>query len=46
MHLYFLALVVFIRIDFVVKASITSDKILELIKDGFIYIKIIKLFYI
>ena len=34
-----LALIVFIRIDFVVKASITSDKILELIKDGFIYIK-------
>ena len=34
-----LALIVFIRINFVVKASITSDKILELIKDGFIYIK-------
>lgn len=33
------ALIVFIRIDFVVKASITSDKILELIKDGFVYIK-------
>lgn len=36
---FFLAFVVFIRIDFVVKASITTDKILELIKDGFIYIK-------
>ncbi len=34
-----LALIVFIRIDFVVKASITSDKIIELIKDGFFYIK-------
>ena len=34
-----LALIVFIRIDFVVKASITSDKIMELIKDGFFYIK-------
>ena len=37
--IFFTALVVFIRIDFVVKASIASDKILELIKDGFIYIK-------
>lgn len=36
---FFLAFVVFIRIDFVVKASVTTDKILELIKDGFIYIK-------
>lgn len=34
-----IALIVFIRIDFVVKASITSDKIFQLIKDGFIYIK-------
>ena len=34
-----LALIVFIRIDFVVKASITTDKIMELIKDGFFYIK-------
>ncbi|CAM3955874.1 MFS transporter [Arcobacter cloacae] len=37
--IFFTALVVFIRIDFVVKASIASDKILELIKDGFFYIK-------
>ena len=37
--IFFIALVIFIKIDFVVKASITSDKILQLIKDGFIYIK-------
>ena len=37
--IFTVALIVFIRIDFVVKASITSDKILELIKDGFVYIK-------
>ena len=36
---FFTALIIFIKIDFVVKASITSDKILELIKDGFVYIK-------
>lgn len=34
-----IALIVFIRIDFVVKASQTTDKIFQLIKDGFIYIK-------
>lgn len=37
--IFAIALVVFIRIDFVVKASITTDKIFQLIKDGFIYIK-------
>ena len=37
--IFFIALVIFIKIDFVVKASITSDKIFQLIKDGFIYIK-------
>lgn len=38
--MFFLAaLIVFINIDFKVKASIVEDKILELIKDGFIYIK-------
>lgn len=37
--IFFVALIVFIRIDFVVKASIATDKFLELIKDGFIYIK-------
>lgn len=37
--IFVIALIVFIRIDFVVKASITSDKIFQLIKDGFIYIK-------
>ena len=37
--IFLLALIVFIRIDFVVKASIATDKFLELIKDGFIYIK-------
>ena len=37
--IFTLALIVFVRIDFVVKASITSDKIFQLIKDGFIYIK-------
>ena len=36
---FFTALIIFIKIDFVVKASITSDKILDLIKDGFVYIK-------
>ena len=30
---------IFIRIDFVVKASISTDKFWQLIKDGFIYIK-------
>ena len=37
--IFAIALIVFIRIDFVVKASVTSDKIFQLIKDGFIYIK-------
>jgi MFS family permease len=38
--LFFLtAFIVFIRIDFVVKASIVQDKIFTLIKDGFVYIK-------
>ena len=37
--IFFVALVVFIRIDFIVKASVTTDKIFQLIKDGFIYIK-------
>lgn len=41
--IFFIALIVFIRIDFVVKASITTDKIFQLIKDGFIYIKSNKL---
>jgi len=36
---FLIALIVFIKIDFVVKASETSDKIFALIKDGFIYIK-------
>ena len=34
-----LALIIFIKIDFVVKASENTDKIFTLIKDGFIYIK-------
>ncbi|WP_121628062.1 MFS transporter [Poseidonibacter antarcticus] len=33
------AFLVFVRIDFVVKASEVQDKIFKLIKDGFIYIK-------
>ncbi|AXX90582.1 MFS transporter [Arcobacter suis] len=33
------ALIIFININFVVKPSVTSDKIFQLIKDGFIYIK-------
>ena len=37
--IFAIALIVFIRIDFVVKASQTTDKIFQLIKDGFIYIK-------
>lgn len=37
--IFAIALIVFIRIDFVVKASIATDKFFELIKDGFIYIK-------
>lgn len=37
--IFAVALIVFIRIDFVVKASQTTDKIFQLIKDGFIYIK-------
>lgn len=37
--IFAVALFVFIRIDFVVKASQTTDKIFQLIKDGFIYIK-------
>ncbi|MDZ7819100.1 MAG: MFS transporter [Aliarcobacter sp.] len=37
--IFALALIVFIRIDFVVKASIATEKFFELIKDGFIYIK-------
>lgn len=36
---FFVALIVFLKIDFVVKASVSSDKIFKLIKDGFIYIK-------
>lgn len=36
---FLIALIVFIRIDFVVKASMTTDKIFDLIKDGFMYIK-------
>lgn len=37
--IFALALIVFIRIDFVVKASIATEKFFELIKDGFFYIK-------
>lgn len=37
--IFTIALIIFIRIDFVVKASIATDKFFELIKDGFIYIK-------
>jgi len=37
--IFAIALIVFIRIDFVVKASIATDKFFELIKDGFRYIK-------
>ena len=37
--IFTIALIVFIRIDFVVKASIARDKFFELIKDGFRYIK-------
>lgn len=37
--IFTIALIVFIRIDFVVKASIATDKFFELIKDGFLYIK-------
>lgn len=37
--IFAIALIVFIRIDFVVKASTATDKILQLIKDGFTYIK-------
>ncbi|QKF68042.1 proton antiporter protein, major facilitator superfamily [Arcobacter venerupis] len=37
--IFFTALIIFINIDFVVKASVTTDKIFQLIKDGFIYIK-------
>ena len=37
--IFAIALIVFIRIDFVVKPSVTTDKIFQLIKDGFIYIK-------
>lgn len=36
---FLVALIVFINIDFKVKASIVQDRILELIKDGFLYIK-------
>lgn len=36
---FLLAFIAFIRIDFVVKASIVQDKIFTLIKDGFLYIK-------
>lgn len=36
---FLIALIVFIRIDFIVKASVVSDHIFKLIKDGFIYIK-------
>lgn len=36
---FLVALIVFINIDFKVKASIVQDKIWELIKDGFLYIK-------
>lgn len=37
--IFLTALIIFINIDFVVKASVTTDKIFQLIKDGFIYIK-------
>ena len=37
--IFTIALIVFIRIDFVVKASIATDKFFELIKDVFRYIK-------
>ena len=37
--IFAIALIVFIRIDFVVKASIATDKFFELIKDGFRYVK-------
>lgn len=37
--IFAIALIVFIRIDFVVKASMATDKILQLVKDGFTYIK-------
>ncbi len=37
--IFFIALVIFVKIDFVVKASEVNDKILQLIKDGFYYIK-------
>ena len=37
--IFLTALIIFIHINFVVKASVTSDKIFQLIKDGFIYIK-------
>lgn len=37
--IFLTALIIFININFVVKASVTSDKIFQLIKDGFIYIK-------
>ena len=37
--IFTIALIVFIRIDFIVKASIATDKFFELIKDGFRYIK-------
>ncbi|MBP7742259.1 MAG: MFS transporter [Aliarcobacter sp.] len=37
--IFAIALIVFIRIDFVVKASVATDKIFKLIKDGFLYIK-------
>ena len=36
---FLVALIVFINIDFKVKASEVEDKIFELIKDGFLYIK-------
>lgn len=36
---FLIALIVFIKINFVVKNSQTTDKILKLIKDGFLYIK-------
>lgn len=36
---FLVALLVFVKIDFVVKANIVQDKIFELIKDGFLYIK-------
>jgi MFS transporter, DHA3 family, macrolide efflux protein len=37
--IFTIALIVFIRIDFVVKASEATDNFLKLIKDGFIYVK-------